>query len=119
MPEVPKPYSDATTNGAGLIESEYDVIPARLQLKNSVVSPYADLPKLVKSRADTVSEDSAPSSPTRNLSQSSFKEQRSRSSTQGSPDSTSNDTSFTVPHDSTGKYLFISIHLLCTIVSFM
>lgn len=104
LPEVPKPYSDAATNGAGLIESDYDVIPARVPLKNADISPYADLPKLVKSRTDTVSEDSAPSSPTRNLSQSSFKEQRSRSSTQGSPDSTSNDTSFTVPHDSTGLY---------------
>ena len=113
LPDLPKPYSDAKTNGTRQIESDYDEIPAHRLKGNSDKLPYSDLSTFMKSRADTVSEDSAPSSPTRNLSQSSFKEQRSRSSTQGSPDSTFNDTSFTVPHDSTGNY-FISKHLVNT-----
>lgn len=113
LPEVPKPYSDAKTNGTRITESDYDEIPAHRQKSMSDKPPYSDLSKFIKPRADTVSEDSVPSSPTRNLSQGSLKDQRSRSSTQGSPDSTFNDTSFTVPHDSTGNH-FISTHLVNT-----
>ena len=100
LPEVPKPFSEQETNGNGDVESVYAEI-THIRRNDSGLTPY---PEFVKLRTDTVSEDSVPSSPTRNASQSSFKEPRSRSSTQGSRDSTCDDNSFTVPHDTTGNH---------------
>ena len=110
LPEVPKTpqfNNEATTNGTMRDESHYAEIPARQKPENLEISPYAEFSssRYTKQRTDTVSEDSAPSSPTRNVSQGSFNEPRSRSSTQnsrGSRGSDFDDQIFSVPHDSTG-----------------
>eukprot|EP00795_Rhopilema_esculentum_P012729 gene12729-3453_t len=106
LPEVPTAGSrpGPRANGTLQIESDYDEIPARKRPDDSNISPYAEFSKFVKLRADTISEDSTPSSPMRNASQSSFKEQRSRSSTQDSRDSNFDEAAFNVPHDNTGLY---------------
>lgn len=109
LPEVPNSLSGPTTNGNGRIESEYDEIPAHIRRNDPGLAPYGEFVKL---RTETVSEDSVPSSPTRNASQSSFKEERSRSSTQGSRDSACDDGSFNVLHDSTGEFRFVLFLLL-------
>eukprot|EP00794_Sanderia_malayensis_P016836 gene16836-18534_t len=97
LPEVPKPHNSTLkpmANGNSQKESDYAEIPAR---SNALVTTSLE----VKSE---ISEDSVPSSPTREYRTDSFKDRRSRSSTQDSRELFDPDDLFEVPHDETGLY---------------